>query len=573
MPQQIDKLSPTQIQDADGSTREGCLRKWHFRRVQRLETPGVEVGQESRDWGEEGHEQLATYLRGGERPSRPDVLRLLPLIPEPGRDLFVEEYLSLTIAGQRVTAKLDLAHARRLSVARAMLGDPGLVDPADTVEVADWKFSSSRRYLPTTPAGNLQMALYAEAWLERGAPAVRQTLAYIIKSPQDLVPVTRLVRRGDLRPELERAAAVVERMLEAREQSDPERVPGNPQACAAYGGCPYLERCSVARFDPLRRVLGDAAADEIQRRAGLPVALIEKRDTKEQNVSILDRINKGKSAPATPAPTAAEAAASAAEERRAALPEDVRDAADYLETSNFGCPPTTGRAAQAIAAAKRVTVAPRAGLAGRGELGAHPTVEDPAELVTIAAQCRAVEAGEDAERAAAQQHPASVSPPDAPASDPATHTQDAEKKKAARKEKTAAARERAAPTQTAATVADQNVDQAAAEGLKSEAASVIVLVDCAAVSGLGGALRLEPYCYQALRDAAVAGGAAPGVDPRLSTGEVFGYGRWRALVTAAVTAAPPKGGTWLLDSRGGELAEAVIEGLVRAGVAVVRGHR
>ncbi len=138
---------------------------------------------------------------------------------------------------------------------------------------------------------------------------------------------------------------------------------------------------------------------------------------------------KNKPAAAAAPDLAAEAAALAAEERRRALPPRVLEACSFFESHAGGRPKLSGAAAQAWAAYTRAVYDPRAVLEGTGELGAiDGVISEPAHLIEVAQQLGHVFAGDA--QIAAQQTPESISPPDAPASDPAAHVAAAEEKAA-----------------------------------------------------------------------------------------------------------------------------------------------
>lgn len=576
----LHSTSPTDVQRADPGSQGGCLRKWWYRQVARLPQKPRTKSQER---GDEGHAQIKGYLSGGPRPDRSDVVKGLHRVPEPGEDLLVETYVDVELEGVRVTCKMDLAHARP-----ALCVDPetGAADPAGTVEVKDWKFRSDGRYVPE--AGDLpkdlQMALYGDYWHRRGVPAVRLTQENFVASPSGVVTRSFLARPADVAPAIERARAVVRRMIDVARETDPERVPACRDACRAFGGCDYYDTCSAPAFDPLEQILkkhlGEertmGVLDDVRKKASAAAAA-KAAKADEQAGATAEELAAAKRA----------AEARAAEERRAALGEDLLESIAFLRAHPRGYPPMRGRAAQAWAAEQLKVADPSTTIAGQWELKDCEPVEDPADLVKLAielvegegektetqakadvAQAAAHDkAAADAKYLAEQQkaiaqadarrHPASVVPPDAPASDPAKHLEAAEAKNKKGKDKTAKARAEA----------DEATGRRTVEDVAEPTSTVLVLVDCLPVSGDFTTRRLEPYCYSLLK--AIAGGA----DIRMSSGEDFGFGKWRSAIEAAACHKHPEPGTWLLDSRMGELAESVVAGLVRAGVTVIRGHR
>jgi hypothetical protein len=559
----IFKTSPTDIEDADTSTREGCPRRWRYKRIAKQSGVVVEsAGDDARAWGEEGHAQIQRYLQGGDRPDRADVVQHLDLLPPPPLgDLRVEQYQQCTLGdGVLCTTKQDLVHARPTSIAQRA-GVLDLEDVPGRVEVVDWKFPGSNRFVPTDEQlrDKIQPALYAFDWHQRGVEWVRVSIVSFVKKPRTLEIATDLLQLRDVEHTVSHAYDVALKMA-AWAELDVEEVPGNRDACGAFGGCPWRRDCSVARWDPLRQILGDEAARRVIMAA---TATTPSKDT--TTMGFMDKINKARTTAEQGGETAEQRAA---RERLEAIPAELRDALQIVQDAapRYGRPQLSGRAAQMWAAFTGAKISPQAGLAGSGQLGDN-SIEDPSVFIELAAE---IYQHDNPPKTA---HPSSPRPADAPESNPAAHVENAEAAKAKRKDKLAKSRETKpadGPAVDAAVAAHDAAEQPAPRRIIG--GEILVLVDCMPVDDVAQA-RLEPYCYEVL---AAAGDAADmqGLDIRLSSGEKMGFGRWRTAVELMVAASPPAPGVWLLDSRGGELAEAVIAGLLSSGkVRVIRGYR
>lgn len=543
--------SPSQLsQFAD------CPRKWWFRRVlglpERPEGPAIQ-------WGKEGHKELEVYLKGGDRPQRSDIVRGMACVPEPSPAALVEGRLVDDLAGVPLVLVVD--HAQD--------------DGPEVVVVRDWKFPKNDRYLPADLAAEVPMALYGRWFLRRGAPRVRLEQVYFLREvKKTLVTSSRPLGAAELAPAVAAAAASARHMRALAAEAREEAVPANTRSCDKYAGCDYRDRCAAARFDPLEHITGG------------------------REMGFVDELKKKLPGAQAQAP---DPAALARLERKNALPADQRAAVVYLANRPEGKPAVRGRAAQVWAASSMIDPPESGGeIPGRGDL-ADVRIEDPADLVVVARELQEHEASggdapvptTDAERAAAQQHPASASPPDAPPSRPADHVGAEEAKKEKRKTRAAKARGEEPPAAAVrepdaapAAPADTRGETAAAaqssaEGLEAQRREaeamgpmVLVLVNCALLGAQAPGVasrRLEPWVRDVADKVAVAFQVP---DVRLADGGPLGYNRWKVVLEDAFCLAAPglEAGPWLLDCRD-ELGECAVAGLVRAGVMLCRGYR
>jgi len=550
-----------------------CPRKWWYRYVGGHRDPDTAA----QSWGHEGHAQIAEYLRGGARPSRRDVLRGMHLVPAPGGDLLVERTLTREVVpGVTLVAKIDLAHARGDDVG----GDSPEPDDG-LLEVVDWKFPSSDRYLPGPGElrDSTQLAEYARV-LGVGSELdrARISLGCFIKSPASARKISAVVTAADLAPTWRRIESVVRQCQGWASAPTAEDVPADTTACGALGGCPRREICAAAKHDPLDRILGASAMSTITSK----LAALGVRPAAPP--------------PTTPSPDpAAEAAALAAAERRAALDPELVRAVEFLRACPRGRPSLGGAAAQVWGAATGVVVSPQAGLAGAGELGAAGlgVLSDPDDLVAVAldlGMAPATAPDDAAAQVAAQAHPASISPPDAPISAPATALVGAETKAARKRAKVPVVPSPSPVAEPPGAVPVPVADEVVARVARVERVEVelptqrvvldarasasgfcLVVVNASVAAPRASVRPLAPWVDALL---AQVGAQVGGGDPRLAESGPAAYGRWRVLVEVAAAAAEPPGpGIWSLDVRAGdELGEAAARGLARRGdLVLVRG--
>lgn len=225
----------------------GCLRRWRFRYVERLPEPTTV----KQDIGIKGHAQAQHYLSTGEDVLGPMMRAGKHLMPVPGPDLLVEQPFGknvLTAAGVSLVGFMDLVNPRGEYVTPEGLLLP---DPKGTVEVVDHKTTSNLGYAKDAEAiaSSTQMVGYGE-WARRkfpGLEAVRLShIYYQTNKPFQAVKRTSLVSTELIESRWEKVEAVVEQLKEVAKKESWEEVPGNPEACTAYKGCPFRNLCHKA---------------------------------------------------------------------------------------------------------------------------------------------------------------------------------------------------------------------------------------------------------------------------------------------------------------------------------------
>jgi hypothetical protein len=395
------------------TSREGCLRKWHFRYVIGIKEP-------EKPWlkaGDVFHKEAEDYLRTGNRAAcSPLLLSGLHLMPTPGPDLLLEYPLPLeriggsvvtidgkprivggklvgkfNIVGIPVTGKIDCVESRG-----TYLNEEGELcdDAPNTIGVNDWKTGSDDRYHKTKHQlpESLQMIGYG-AFVGGAANAdfVRLTHVFFNKKKREARRSTIAVPREQIEERFTRLDRVARALVQVACESDPLKVDANTNVCSAYGGCPYRGECPASRDKTLIDMFGPGAG----------------RDRKELTMSLdlIARLQQ-QSAAASPPSALATLTAPAAP----AVPPGFAEAIRTLNSLPSGRPALAGAAAEAYAAMINQTWKTGQGYAGTGELGKY-TSDSVEQIIAIAA-----EVAKSAPAAPAAPAPL---PPDAPVSDPA----------------------------------------------------------------------------------------------------------------------------------------------------------
>jgi outer membrane biosynthesis protein TonB len=167
-------------------------------------------------------------------------LHFLPAPRTPGLD--IEGWLSMRTPATAWTGRLDLRYR----------------DADGTAVVHDHKTTSSPRYAKTveTLRHDPQALIYAASEMVRlDVDRVRLDWLYLPTDGGKAWKVSLPVLRSEIEPDLDRIEATAALMHRTREAGLPARdVPGNPDACEAFGGCPYLLICdrSTLQTDPFR---------------------------------------------------------------------------------------------------------------------------------------------------------------------------------------------------------------------------------------------------------------------------------------------------------------------------------
>jgi hypothetical protein len=237
--------------------------------------------------GDNLHAEIERYLKTGDRALSSLALSGLHMVPDPGPDLLIERDLALrplepdptneeeaaaalaraplTADGIPVLGRMDLIHGRGTNKGGSSIEDT--IDPPGTVEVCDWKSTSSPDWIKrAVDLPNLiQMAGYGE-WVfrvEPAASAVRLSHGYFVERGGPSRKVTLRVLREDVAKTWEHAEGVARRIRHAARETNPDNVDANLKACDRYGGCPHREICKARMHQALASFVGQTAADNM----------------------------------------------------------------------------------------------------------------------------------------------------------------------------------------------------------------------------------------------------------------------------------------------------------------------
>ena len=566
--------------DMADTAAEGCPRKYAYRYVEKIKPP--ENDKQAR--GIAGHSCVETYLRTASTAAiSSDVAPGMHMIPEPGPDLLVEwdillrpgvQYPALLteahspallteapvkLAGVPLLGYIDCIHARGTNKGGAEIDDT--IDPADTVEVIDWKFVGGTRFLKTRAelAKTTQLVSYAAwAWAVRPqTDRVRISLGYFPAKGASR-KVSRLITREDARPQIEHASGVVRILQHVAKEPDASHVEGNTSACDKYGGCYYKKtgRCDVPMRKSLEMLVGKTMADEVyappparntpptapvipQQERIIPVSSLFNRTPSGVQSSV--QANPASSSSQMEASVAVERARIAADEAKAKLsarvPAGFVEACASVRSYNKGFPTLLGAAAMAYAASGGQDVAEGTKFPGTGDIS-FVELDEPGLMTALAEDLRV-----DSEA-----NPAPILPPDAPASDPSKAANVAPKAEETKAEAPAPkkrAKKEPAPLPT-------NAEEAA--GLND---AIHVYVDCATTVQTQ---NLDAWA-QSLADAIAK--SAGLLDIRLGESEGLGFGKWPGVLMAMTrdpARSPLPGGHYTI-STGSPILKTVAEGL------------
>lgn len=257
---------------------EGCELRWYYKVVKGYREPERSFT----DVGDTAHDQLDHYLGTGENVLGKIPLAGLHLLPWPGPrpelktewglnrlprekkdgkkvNFFPPEQSKLHVAGIPLIGFLDVEDAGDEHVVENVLEDgtrivERIYEP-DTVEILDHKTASdpkwaklAEKFLETT-----QMSGYGKFVTNlpeyENVSAVRLSQIYYLTKPPPQgqprafkhsirIPVDVIVKRWDTA-----VGPLAERMKSAAGERNEKKIPGNLEACGAFGGCPHRNYC------------------------------------------------------------------------------------------------------------------------------------------------------------------------------------------------------------------------------------------------------------------------------------------------------------------------------------------
>lgn len=407
--------SPSQLQLADSSSSQGCLRAWWYEKVD-----GREAAQsKSLDFGHALHEEVENYLITG-IPSLSQLAsagrHMMPdPIPVGGPGLEIEKALipktipasaGLAIAPLRaadipVVGYIDVFNTRGTN--KGCDNPADMYDPPGTIEILDWKTTSDAKWAKSGPelAETIQMTAYGKFGIltTPGVKHVRLSHGYFPKKGRAPFKSTILLDPEIIERRWEHAERVARSTRDAAGETDANKVDANTRACHRFNrDCPHRSYCTAGQHDSLADLFGQTAADELLLGANTLVrrpassldltapsnldALLDYLEDNqahgEQNAMTLVPTNNDApgglagilgAPPAAPAaPSASDLAALAEQESEARDPE-LHALVKKIASYGLGMTALSGTAAAAFTRMRNIPITPGASIAGSGDLG------------------------------------------------------------------------------------------------------------------------------------------------------------------------------------------------------------
>lgn len=268
----IRRLSVSQVTIFDPRQYGGCNRRWWFRYVAGIKEPDSAAQQR----GTEIHDQIRHYLTTGE-----DVLPIIVrvgkhFLPEPGADLLVEHAFNeanqiLTADGIPFVGAIDVAHRRGTYV-----NNEGIVrtDTPTTAEVIDHKSSSDvAQYAKRGDQliETVQMVGYgivaSKLWPD--IDMVRLSHNYFqTRGARYAEKKTALFPLVTVKDKWQDVETTVRTMRDVASETDGQKVPPAWDSCNAYKGCPHRARCPRSPEQAIVDLFGKGNAMSLLNRRG-----------------------------------------------------------------------------------------------------------------------------------------------------------------------------------------------------------------------------------------------------------------------------------------------------------------
>ena len=610
---ELQYTSPSAMGTFEGTPKDpGCQRQWGFRYISRIKDPpkGNAIK------GIAGHDRIDHHFKTGE-----DVLTNLeaPIkqwIPKPFTEGIISEPpIDLTdtiiINSIPIALKVDMLNLTGLYV-----NPRGELIKEPYPEVLDWKYSGDpdkwaktseqlRTIVPMTCYG-----LWGLRQVNTTPEKIRLSHVNIGLRKRVGFKRTALVTPAELEYNKSKISETIGRMKIAAGATDPNDLPGNPDACGRFNGCPYRDdQCIRSKAEIMRSIQGP-------------------KPTKGKPMS-----NPFQTTPETPTTPAIDIKAQLLAQEAAAKEdprvEQVRNFLHVIENSICvfgdqepqppGMPQLSGEAAELVAAATHLPLKPGEGIVGSGFIGDKVNCKTFEDLCTIAEQCRgALVQGHVIPPRAGETPPALVAPTTAPvvhalAADPIppedalTMSPTVQAAAAAHREANAAAQPPAPPAPSMVPSGGFEIDQSEltrARAAKKPKKDWIIILLQAELNALAAQVELgTPQVALTVETAPVApekvsvyvnvvnpGGAvtedltayvdkihaelceAGSVPHLLHLGDhkTLGFGKWKGFVLELVASSPIPPGTYSMHTPN-EIGLVVLEGLRQQGADVYRG--
>jgi hypothetical protein len=568
----IQYVSPSQLMQFSHDEYAGCHRRWWFRKV--MKVPEPTTAQQS--LGKKLHAEMEHYLRTGEDILGPIARAGKHFVPQPlsvrVEHRFTKESRELLIQGKHnaypVVGQIDV-----INPSGYFLDNEGLEhqDPPNTVEILDWKNTSSLEYGKTGPQlGNtIQMITYGKwagdqtFFVEENEHTfnfkpqnVRLSHGYFqTKGPKAAKKVSTILTLTTVKERWHSYTTLIEGMEHAARIEDPKDVPANYASCGAFKGCPYRAICPRPKELALIELFGGNA------------------------MGLMDRLrsvtNTAPDAPVTPpavsTPPVASAPAQASTTAADALSDLERRKKEAAETFAREEADMKAKAEAARNAAEAAKLAPTVNYGFCNKCGTPLNASNGSKLASGAI----VHVG----------CPASappVIPPDAPVNVPRAEPIPAENlatmppavqaahaavvgtngtppvqaeapKKRGPKPKPAVG---APPTQPG----DPELDAAIASTFKMVTEGIIMYVD--AIPTVKGNVVMRTLDSYIANLCAMMEAEFKVVDIRIAPNDSpLGFGKWKGALAALAKSEPPESGAYVLLNGSGELQSVVAEAL------------
>lgn len=420
-------IAPTTLKKSDPNDG-GCLRQFFYSKV--LGWKSDEKG--FSELGKKCHAEIENFIVTGENTLGPITSAAACYIPPP--DIQRARYLIEHDIGEGnlerallrpegvpflgytdiIRANADIPELGILGSGQAINaeGDGLCDDPPGTIEVKDWKFGAAKH---GAPKGDYSLKAAA---LPTDTQMVTYGLWSIVKTPRSGAPLrlshvytntkgraesskeTILIPRERLLHRAEYIRSAVRSLKDVARETNAEKIPGNVNACDAFGGCSFRDQCSVYKahdfatfYGPQEGNISMGVIDNLNIPGFSPSAPAATPVTASPagvaaNLSLGADIASQLAAFGNPSFGAAPAAPPAAPAFTPAQPsKEFVDAVTYIIAKGYGMPPLAGEVAQMFGVLnKHTNITPNYEVPGSGDMGNAnmSKVSDVARLIGIA---------------------------------------------------------------------------------------------------------------------------------------------------------------------------------------------
>ena len=226
------------------STAELCLRKWAFRKIDKIESPPNKYAA----FGSRVHKLLEEWFKDGTPPPNTaegrvarNILGHLPPPQTPG--ILVERKIDLMLGGVPMVGYVDLS----------------ILEGRERPFVSDHKTTSGLQWALAADDmhNDVQCSIYAyEAMVRTNSKTVDVQWTYGTRDGKRSLPVSRKLSLDEIRPRLKRTAETVANLRDIfNEQIPGLELPYDAAGCEAYGGCPYQSICNLTPQERMQSIM------------------------------------------------------------------------------------------------------------------------------------------------------------------------------------------------------------------------------------------------------------------------------------------------------------------------------